>query len=117
MTIGIYRNDAFKVAVMKAVKQVERLLAEKETTKSYLPQVGKTSFIEESKTLLFGDRFVADHGERIFGAQSIGGTGALRVGAEFLAREISKRVFLSSLTWVNHHGVFSCCSIKKGKYP
>ncbi|MEM7174676.1 MAG: aromatic amino acid transaminase [Chlamydiota bacterium] len=117
LTIGVYRNDALKVAVMKAVKQAERLLVEKETTKSYLPQVGKANFIEESKTLLFGDRFVADHGERIFGAQSVGGTGALRVGAEFLAREISKRVFLSNLTWANHHGVFSCCNIEKGKYP
>ena len=53
----------------------------------------------------------------VFGAQTIGGTGALRVGGEFLAQQISKTIYLSNPTWPNHKPIFSRAGLKIESYP
>lgn len=117
LTLGVYHDENLKATILRAVKEAESELVDKETTKTYLPILGKSAFLEESKKLLFGEDFIQEHHGRIFAAQTAGGTGALRIGGEFLAKNISKKVFLSDPTWLNHHGIFGACGMEKEVYP
>ena len=117
LTVGVYRNQLLQSEVMQVVKEAEKEILEKEKTKTYLMQAGKKDFVEESKKLIFSSSFLKKNDDRIFGAQSVGGTGALRIGGEFLAREISKKVFISDPTWPNHRGVFEACGMQVETYP
>jgi len=117
LTVGIYHNEELKAVTMRAVKEAEEKLLVKEKNKTYLPMAGKEDYLQVTKELVFGEDFVKDAGKRLFAAQSLGGTGALRVGGDFILREITKKVFVSSPTWPNHHGVFGACGAEVKSYP
>lgn len=117
LTLGVYHNENLEPEIMQVVKKAENHLLEEEKTKTYLSQLGHHRFLEESKKLLFGREFTELHGERIAVCQNVGGTGALRIGGEFLCREISKQIFLPEPTWANHHGVFPSSGMEVAHYP
>nr|CAD7407512.1 unnamed protein product [Timema poppensis] len=108
LSIGAYRTDEGKPWVLPVVRKTELQLANDETLNhEYLPVLGLEAFSSAATSMLLG----ADHSAilegRAFGVQTLSGTGALRVGAEFLARQLGYRTFyFSQPTWENHRLVF-----------
>ena len=111
--VGAYRNEEGKPVVLNSVKKAEAILIEKGENKEYLPIEGDPQFIEGALGLIFGS--VKD---TVFGAQSIGGSGALRIGGEFLASGISNGlIYFSNPSWPNHSQIFKKAGLKVGYYP
>lgn len=103
--VGVFRNDAGDTPVMRAVKAAEAVLLETQVTKSYLGAEGDTAYTALLAEIVFGDRTA---GERLNGVQTPGGTGALRLGAELLARAGREaQVWIGTPTWPNHAPIFA----------
>jgi aspartate/tyrosine/aromatic aminotransferase len=102
--IGIYHDAEGKPIVLKSVKIAEADLICNERSKEYLPIQGMPDFIESIKKLVFGDSIA---GRESFVAQTLGGTGALRVGGEFLSHGTSKNIYLPNPSWPNHNIIFT----------
>lgn len=113
--IGAYQDAEGKSFVLMTVKKAEEMLLKKNLSKEYLPIEGNGSYIKESLKLLFGDSDRIHKGE-VFAAQTIGGTGALRLGGEFLTQELTKTIFLSDPTWPNHRVLFSRAGFRLESY-
>jgi len=105
--IGTYRDANGKPFVLKTIRKAEALLTQKELNKEYLPIEGSPDFIRETIKLLFGNSTGFLQNGTVFGAQTVGGTSALRIGADFLSQHICRNIFISQPTWPNHHPVFS----------
>jgi aspartate/tyrosine/aromatic aminotransferase len=117
LSVGQYRNDQLVTPILESVKLAETFLQREEESKEYLPIAGDPSYINRVGALVFGDFFWAAEGKRICGVQALGGTGALRLGGEFLKQEVGERVAISDPTWPNHRGVFSRCGMVVEAYP
>ena len=100
--VGTYEDSEGKPFLLTSVREVDLLLAKQGHSKEYLPIAGHPGFIEESLKLIFGETHKALVEERIFGAQAVGGTSALRLAADFLAELKVPVVYISDPTWPNH---------------
>lgn len=117
LSVGQYRNDQLVTPVLESVKLAETFLLREEESKEYLPIAGDLCYINRVGALVFGDFFWAAEGKRICGVQALGGTGALRLGGEFLKQDVGERVAISDPTWPNHRGIFSRCGMVVEAYP
>jgi len=105
--VGAYRDKDGKPQVFRAVRQAEKVLLEKKGGKEYLPIDGDVEFRTLLLQLIYGNDSPALKEKRISSAQTIGGSGALRVAGEFLHSIGNETIYLSSPTWGNHHTIFS----------
>ncbi|WP_413715815.1 aspartate/tyrosine/aromatic aminotransferase [Serratia ureilytica] len=115
--IGVYKDETGKTPVLTSVKKAEQYLLENETTKNYLGIEGIPAFAGCTQELLFGKEspIVADRRART--AQTPGGTGGLRVAADFIANQTSaKRIWISNPSWPNHKNVFSAVGLEVLEY-
>lgn len=117
LTVGIYRSPDLKTRTMRSVSEAERILMKAEENKTYLPMGGQESFIKASQELVFGKAFSEKIQGRLFGIQSLGGTGGLQLGGEFIKREVTGHVYVSDPTWPNHIGIFEACGMTIERYP
>jgi aspartate/tyrosine/aromatic aminotransferase len=117
LTVGYYKDAHLKVPALDTVKKTELFLAEKNGSKEYQTFRGDPLFLEKTGELVFGKDLWQDAHRRIYAAQSIGGTGALKLGGDFLKQEIGGTVHISSPSWPNHRGVFVHCGFKVSGYP
>lgn len=116
LTVGAYRTDEGKPYYMPVVKKAERMVLDSTTNHEYLPILGLESFTRSASQLLLGDVTKRQEEGSIFGVQSLSGSGALRVGAEFLAKHLKCTTFYYSLpTWENHHLIFINGGFKEAK--
>ena len=98
--IGVYKDAEGRTPVMRAVKDAERKLWEEQDTKAYLGVLGDREFVGAMRELVFGNALPA---ERIGGAQTPGGTGAVRQLCELVRRARPEAVaWISNPTWPNH---------------
>lgn len=106
--VGAYRTNEGKPWILPVVKKAEAaIVADGSLNHEYLPVLGMDNVTNAATTLLLGDDSEAIKSKRAFGVQCLSGTGALRVGAEFLCRILGRTTFYySSPTWENHHKVF-----------
>jgi len=106
--VGIYVDDQGKVPVLDAVRQVEQALARDNLAHSYLPIDGLPAYNRETQQLLFGAGAPILEAGRVATAQTIGGSGALRVGADLLKQVLgaNAKLAISNPSWGNHHVVF-----------
>ncbi|QZX94576.1 aspartate/tyrosine/aromatic aminotransferase [Pantoea alfalfae] len=115
--IGVYKDETGKTPVLTSVKKAEQYLLENETTKNYLSIDGLTDFARCTQALLFGNQSPLITAGRARTAQTPGGTGALRVAADFLATQTSvKRVWISNPSWPNHNNVFKAAGLEVCEY-
>ncbi|URQ62066.1 aspartate/tyrosine/aromatic aminotransferase [Pantoea alhagi] len=115
--IGVYKDETGQTPVLTSVKKAEQYLLENETTKNYLSIDGLADFARCTQTLLFGQESAIVSAKRARTAQTPGGTGALRVAADFLATQTSaKRVWISNPSWPNHKNVFSAAGLEVCEY-
>lgn len=115
--IGVYKDETGKTPVLTSVKKAEQYLLENETTKNYLSIDGLADFARCTQALLFGSQSALITAGRARTAQTPGGTGALRVAADFLATQTSvKRVWVSNPSWPNHKNVFNAAGLEVCEY-
>uniref|UniRef100_A0A8B9NMK5 Aspartate aminotransferase n=1 Tax=Accipiter nisus TaxID=211598 RepID=A0A8B9NMK5_9AVES len=111
--VGAYRTDEGQPWVLPVVKKVEQMIAnDNSLNHEYLPILGLPEFRANASRIALGDDSPAIKENRIGSVQSLGGTGALRIGAEFLRRwyngnnNTATPVYISAPSWENHNSVF-----------
>ncbi|MEN5016084.1 amino acid aminotransferase [Erwinia sp. Eh17-17] len=115
--IGVYKDETGKTPVLTSVKKAEQYLLENETTKNYLSIDGIADFGRCTQELLFGADSTLISSQRARTAQTPGGTGALRVAADFIATQTSaKRIWVSNPSWPNHKNVFAAAGLEVCEY-
>lgn len=112
--VGAYRTDECKPWVLPVVRKVEKLIAEDDSLNhEYLPILGLPEFRSSASKIALGEDSPAILDKRVGAVQCLGGTGALKIGAEFLRRfhngnnNTKTPVYVSSPTWENHNAVFT----------
>lgn len=117
LTIGVYMDETGTTPIFDAVKSAEQRLLEEETSKSYLPITGLPDYGKRVREMIFGmDAAIAVSGAAVT-AHTPGGTGALRVAADFLKQvRPDTTVWLSDPTWPNHQGIFDAAGLKTRNY-
>lgn len=105
--VGVYNDDAGKLPLLECVKHAESQIAAHPSPRGYLPIDGIPAYDKSTQALLFGaDSEVVKSGRAIT-VQALGGTGALRVGADFLKRFVpNAQVWISDPSWENHRALF-----------
>lgn len=101
--VGVFRNEQGLTPVMRAVKQAEERLLQDQQSKSYLGPEGDKAFVELLAEKVFANEVPP---ERRNGLQTPGGTGALRLAAELLARASVEQIWMAAPSWANHAPVF-----------
>ena len=116
--VGVYKDASGLTPIPRAVKLAEQRLLESEQTKTYIGGHGAPEFGERLLQLVLGEHN-ALLGERLAGAtQTPGGTGALRLAGEFIARNLPGRsIWLSDPTWPIHETLFAACGLRVEHYP
>lgn len=115
--VGAYRDDAGKPYVLPSVLEAEKRVLAKNLNKEYAGITGVPEFTAAAVELAYGADSPAILEKRLAATQSISGTGALRIGAEFLAKFFpSKKVYLPNPTWANHNAIFRAAGIEPIQY-
>lgn len=115
--VGIYKDDKGQTPVLPSVKTAEERLLATASTKTYMPIGGAPEYGKLVQALILGADHPAIQENRIRTAQVPGGTGGLRVGADFL-RKIrgGATVWVSRPTWANHKGIFEAAGFSVKEY-
>ncbi|WP_307697523.1 amino acid aminotransferase [Variovorax paradoxus] len=116
--IGVYLDEQGVLPMMAAVREAEVRVFERGGPKPYLPMSGAAEYRRLAQELAFGaDAPVLREG-RVATVQTLGGSGALRIGADFLkATHPQSDAWVSDPTWENHYGLLGGCGIRLSPYP
>ncbi len=115
--VGVYCDDNGKVPLLDCVRQAERMLADKAAPHPYLPIDGIAAYDKAVQTLLLGADSEIVQTARAVTVQALGGTGGLRVGADFLKRFApGAKVWISDPSWENHRALFEAAGHEVGTY-
>ncbi|MGG1947572.1 amino acid aminotransferase [Trinickia sp. NRRL B-1857] len=118
LSIGIYFDDDGRLPVMKAVREAEAAMLADLGPKPYLPMAGFAPYRDAVQSLVFGEDCAARTEGRIATVQTLGGSGALKVGADFLKRYFPQaQVWVSDPTWENHRFIFERAGFTVNTYP
>ncbi len=118
LSIGIYFDDAGRIPVLDCVHQAETQLLAEGSPKPYLPIEGSAAMRSAVQALLFGaDHEVLSSG-RVVTLQTVGSSGGLKVGADFIKRWLpGSAVWVSDPTWDNHRAMFEGAGVTVNTYP
>jgi len=106
LTFGVYRTEEGKNFVLQSVKEAKEALNKEDLDHEYLPQDGLSLFNSCARNFLFGENSILGQNQQVYTIQTVAGTAAVRLGAEFL-----KRVFpaahcaIPNITWQNHPAI------------
>jgi aromatic-amino-acid transaminase len=118
LSIGIYFDDAGQLPVMRAVREAESAVASRLGARPYLPMEGLPAYRQAVQHLLWGADHEAVQSGRIATIQTLGGSGGLKVGSDFLKRYFpNSDVWVSDPTWDNHRAMFEGAGLKVHTYP
>ncbi len=119
LSIGLYYNEAGIIPQLQAVAAAEeRLQAQPHQASLYLPMEGLGPYRNAIAPLLFGKDHPMLQAGRIASIQTLGGSGALKVGADFLKRYFPQAsVWVSDPTWENHVAIFNGAGFEVNTYP
>jgi aromatic-amino-acid transaminase len=116
--VGVYLGDDGRIPVLAAVREAEIARAQTALPRGYLPIDGIAAYDEAVKTLLFGADSALRKSGRLVTAQALGGTGALKIGADLLVRlHPGAAVLISDPSWENHRALFEAAGFKVATYP
>ena len=116
--VGVYYDDNGKVPLLECVKKAEAILIEKYAPRTYLPIEGLAAYDKAVQELVFGADSAVVTEKRAITAQAIGGTGALKLGADFLQRFApNAQVWISDPSWENHRALFESAGFTVNNYP
>ncbi|MFT4226112.1 aromatic amino acid transaminase [Micropruina sp.] len=106
--VGVYQDGTGKLPLLECVRQAEQRLAEDPKPRGYLPIDGLPGYTKAVRELVFGADSAAVAAGRVVTVQALGGTGALKIGADFLRRfDPDAKVLISDPSWENHEALFT----------
>ena len=116
--VGVYYDDEGKVPLLDCVKRAEEVLIEQRAPRTYLPIEGLATYDKAVQELVFGADSAVIQERRAVTVQAIGGTGALKIGADFLKRfsPAGTEVFISDPSWENHRALFESAGFTVNNY-
>ncbi|QHA81583.1 aminotransferase class I/II-fold pyridoxal phosphate-dependent enzyme [Pseudomonas mediterranea] len=116
--VGVYKDAQGLTPILESVKQAERRLVDQQTTKTYIGGHGDAAFGRSITALVLGADASQIAEKRAGATQTPGGTGALRLSANFIAQCLPGRgVWLSNPTWPIHETIFATAGVKASHYP
>ena len=116
--VGVYKDEQGNTPVLKCVKKAEQFRLANETSKSYVGLAGDAGYNDKIRTLIFGEDHQVIAADRARTVQTPGGTGALRVAAEFLVKcKKDATIWVSAPTWANHMALFAAANLQVKEYP
>ena len=115
--VGVYYDDNGKVPLLACVQKAEAKLMEQPTPRTYLPIEGLAAYDKAVQELVFGADSAVIQEKRAITVQAIGGTGALKIGADFLKRFVPHAdVYISDPSWENHRALFESAGFTVHNY-
>jgi aromatic-amino-acid transaminase len=115
--VGVYTNEDGKIPVLECVKRAEIAMAEKSAPRGYLPIDGIAAYDKATQALVFGADSDIVKNNRAVTVQALGGTGALKVGADLLKRLTPQStVYISNPSWENHRALFEAAGFVVSDY-
>lgn len=118
LSVGVYKDASGATPILDVVKEAEKRLIAKETSKGYKPISGDPAYGRVVRELLFGAASELASGGLAATCHTPGGTGALRLAADYLAKlHPSAKVWLSEPTWDNHPKIFAAAGLECASYP
>ncbi len=116
--VGVYYDDNGKIPLLAAVKAAEKTRLEAAPPRGYQPIEGPAAYGQAVQNLLFGEGASLTNEGRVITAQALGGTGALKIGADYLKRLLpSAKVYISDPSWENHRALFEAAGFVVESYP
>jgi aromatic-amino-acid transaminase len=116
--VGMYYDENGKLPLLKCVAAAEQRMASAPKARGYLPIDGIVAYDKAVQLLVFGSDCKAVRQRRVATVQALGGTGGLKVGADFLRRvDPSARVLISDPSWENHRALFTLAGFDVATYP
>jgi aromatic-amino-acid transaminase len=115
--VGVYYDDNGKVPLLACVQKAETTLMEQLAPRTYLPIEGLAQYDKAVQELVFGADSPIIQDKRAVTVQALGGTGALKIGADFLKRFAPKaQVYISDPSWENHRALFESAGFVVNNY-
>ena len=115
--VGVYYDDNGKVPLLACVRKAEEILIEQQAPRTYLPIEGLAAYDKAVQELVFGADSPIIQEKRAVTVQAIGGTGALKIGADFLRRFApASQVYISDPSWENHRALFESAGFTVNTY-
>lgn len=116
--VGVYYDDDGKLPLLKCVSAAEKQMVEAPKARGYLPIDGIAAYDKAVQGLAFGADSEAVKSGRIATVQAVGGTGGLKIGADFLKRvSPHAKVLISDPSWENHRALFESAGFTVENYP
>jgi aromatic-amino-acid transaminase len=116
--VGVYYDDNGKLPLLQCVQAAEKLMMDSPKARGYLPIDGIAAYDAAVKALVFGADSEPVKSGRVATAQGIGGTGGLKIGADFLKKlSPNAKVLISDPSWENHRALFSQAGFVVESYP
>ncbi|RTZ47770.1 aspartate/tyrosine/aromatic aminotransferase [Candidimonas sp. SYP-B2681] len=116
--VGVYYDDEGRLPLLQAVRKAEIARIEAAAARGYLPIEGIPGYNNGAQTLLFGADSPLISSGRVLTAQALGGTGALKIGADFLKQLLpDSKVVISNPSWENHRALFERAGFTVDTYP
>jgi aromatic-amino-acid transaminase len=116
--VGVYFNEEGKIPLLRAVREAEKARVDLALPRGYLPMEGIAAYDAAVQKLLLGNDSPLIADGRVVTAQALGGTGALKIGADFLKRlNPTGKVAISDPSWENHRALFESAGFEVVNYP
>ncbi|WP_296405899.1 amino acid aminotransferase [Psychrobacter sp.] len=116
--VGVYYDESGKLPVLECVKTAEQHIANPISPRPYIPMEGLPGNRKACQELLFGKGAKVLEEKRVATIAAIGGSGALKIGAEFINEWLPEsKTYVSDPTWGNHISIFEYSNVPVAKYP
>ena len=116
--VGVYYDDNGKLPLLACVQKAEQAMMAKPSARGYLPIDGIAAYDSAVQALVFGAQSPSVLAKRVATVQCLGGTGGLKVGADFLKRlNPQAKVLISDPSWENHKALFTQAGFEVQAYP
>ncbi|HET9821657.1 MAG TPA: aminotransferase class I/II-fold pyridoxal phosphate-dependent enzyme, partial [Burkholderiaceae bacterium] len=116
--VGVYYDENGKLPLLKCVAAAEQQMAEAAKPRGYLPIDGIAAYDQAVQRLVFGADSAVLRARRVATVQTLGGTGGLKVGADFLKLvNPGAKVLISAPSWENHRALYTRAGFEVGEYP
>lgn len=115
--VGVYTTEEGRIPLLRAVAEAETILTAAHAPRGYLPIEGIAAYDKAVQAMLFGQDCALIQQDRVITTQALGGTGALKVGADFLKRLLpDAAVAISDPSWENHRALFEAAGFPVRNY-
>ena len=118
LSVGVYQDGTGKTPILDSIHRAGKLVLERQKSMSYLPIDGSRAYASAVQKLMFGEGHEVEKSGRAATSHTPGGTGALRVAADFIHQQMpSATVWFTQPTWPNHPQIFAAASVPTKSFP